>query len=117
MRKNKRVEFNSPSGFPVAFGVELESKQKVNSDLHGVKAWKFAEEGHCRGQLSARATNRDITANTVHAIDAALCHMMVIRCAAVGASADKPRLFRYSACRRDVLAPGLAAGTALSTHA
>ena len=28
----------------MAFGVELESKQKVNSDLHGVKAWKFAEE-------------------------------------------------------------------------
>ena len=85
MRKNKRVEFNSPSGFPVAFGVELESKQKVNSDLHGAKAWKFAEEGHCRGQLSARATNRGITANTVHAIDAALCHMVILRGAAVGA--------------------------------
>ena len=85
MRKNKRVEFNSPSGFPVAFGVELESKQRVNSDLHGAKAWKFAEEGHCRGQLSARATNRGITANTVHSIDAALCHMVILRGAAVGA--------------------------------
>ncbi|BAQ94429.1 DNA-directed RNA polymerase [uncultured phage_MedDCM-OCT-S38-C3] len=86
-KKNKRVEFNSPSGFPVALGAEVDKKQKVTSDLYGQKAWSFAEEGHQPGTLSARATNRGITANVIHVIDASYCHLVLCRCAGVGAQA------------------------------
>lgn len=85
MRENKYIEFESPSGFPLRFGFEVEKKQRVVTDLHGSRRWTFAERPHEKGQLSTRATNRGITANVVHSIDAALCHAVVQRCQFVAA--------------------------------
>lgn len=85
MRENKYIEFQSPSGFPLRLGFEVEKRQRVNTDLHGSRRWTFAERPHEKGQLSTRATNRGITANVVHSIDAALCHAVVHRCQSVAA--------------------------------
>jgi len=83
MRANQYIEFESPSGFPLRLGFELEKKQRVHTDLHGSRSWTFAERPQEKGQLSARATSRGITANVVHSIDAALCHAVVQRCSFV----------------------------------
>ena len=84
LRSQQRIQWISPMGFPLAFGVQLEGKQKTNTLIHGARRWKQADVDVEPGELSARATNRGITANTIHAFDAALVHAMVLRCGMVG---------------------------------
>lgn len=64
-------------GFPVALGVEQEAKQRVRTEINGSKRWATKEAGVISGELSARATNRGITANVIHAFDASFCHAVV----------------------------------------
>ena len=83
LKKQKRIQWTSPMGFPVSLGSELERNQKVRTDLHGARRWEQVNSGWKPGELSARATNRGITANTIHTFDAAYCHAVVLRCAQI----------------------------------
>ena len=79
MKRQRRIRFHSPMGFPLALGVEQEAKQKINTHISGSGRWKNADAGVVSGELSARATNRGITANVIHAFDASMCHAVVQR--------------------------------------
>lgn len=77
MKRQQRIRFTTPMGFPVALGVEQEAKQRVRTEINGSKRWATKEAGVISGELSARATNRGITANVIHAFDASFCHAVV----------------------------------------
>ena len=77
MKRQQRIRFTSPMGFPIALGVEQEARQKVSTVINGTKRWETLDSGVVPGELSARATNRGITANVVHAFDASYCHAVV----------------------------------------
>lgn len=77
VKKQKRIRWNSPSGFPLSFGSALADKQKTNTWVHGSRRWRQSGVDVEPGELSARATNRGVMANTIHAFDAALVHLLV----------------------------------------
>ncbi len=77
MKRQQRIRFTTPMGFPIALGVEQEARQKVRTEINGSKRWEIKEAGVIPGELSARATNRGITANVIHAFDASFCHAVV----------------------------------------
>ena len=77
MKRQQRIRFTTPMGFPVALGVEQEARQKVRTEMNGSKRWETQEACVIPGELSARATNRGITANVIHAFDASFCHAVV----------------------------------------
>ena len=85
IKQQQRIRWMSPLSFPLAFGSLLEAKQNNRTYLFGSRKWQHANVSVEDGELSARATNRGITANTIHAFDAAQVHAMVVRCAAVKA--------------------------------
>ena len=82
--KQKTVSWMSPMDFPLAFGVQLDEKQRTNTALHGARRWKRVDSHGTPGELSAMATGRGITANTIHVFDGALVHAVVLRCAVMG---------------------------------
>jgi DNA-directed RNA polymerase len=84
MAKQQRIVWTSPMDFPLAFGVQLEEKQRTSTALYGSRKWKRRDVEVEPGELSARATNRGITANTIHVFDAALVHAVVLRCGMKG---------------------------------
>lgn len=84
IRAEKPVRWDSPMSFPLAFANRLDHKQRTNTYLHGRRRWQHVDVTVEEGELSARATNQAITANTIHAFDAALCHAVVIRSASKG---------------------------------
>ena len=84
MKRQQRIRFSTPMGFPVALGVEQEARQKIATAINGTKRWETLDSGVVRGELSARATNRGITANVIHAFDASFCHAVVQRMHGVG---------------------------------
>lgn len=77
LKQQQRVRFTTPMGFPIALGVEQEARQKVSTEINGSKRWETREAMVTPGELSARATNRGITANVIHAFDASFCHAVV----------------------------------------
>lgn len=84
IKEQKAIEWTSPFGFPVV----LAAKQRLNTPtrtlLHGSRGWRSEETERRRGELSARATNRAITANLIHSFDAALAHAVICRAEDVG---------------------------------
>ena len=84
VKEQQLIRWTSPMGFPMALGAQVEEKQRTNTTLHGARRWKRADAGFQPGELSARVTNRGITANAVHSFDAAMVHAVVLRCAGVG---------------------------------
>ena len=84
MKRQQRIRFTTPMGFPIALGVEQEIRQKVATVINGTKRWETLDSGVVPGELSARATNRGITANVIHAFDASYCHAVVQRMQRVG---------------------------------
>lgn len=85
LRKQQPIRWNSPSGFPIRLGSLMEETQKVGTAINGSRRWKRVDANYEPGQLSARVTNRGITANAIHTFDAAFCHQMVLTCASVRA--------------------------------
>lgn len=81
MKRQQRIKFYMPMGFPLALGSELEAKQKIATVINGTRRWKTTEHITIPGELSARATNRGITANVIHGFDASFCHAVVERMA------------------------------------
>ena len=84
MKRQQRIRFTTPMGFPIALGVEQEARQKVDTVINGTKRWETLDSGVVPGELSARATNRGITANVIHAFDGSFCHAVVQRMQRVG---------------------------------
>lgn len=84
MAKQKRIQWVSPMGFPIALGNEVEHKQRVRSSIHATRRWTHTDGHFEQGTLSAKTTNRGVTANTVHTFDAAHCHAVVTRCQQLG---------------------------------
>jgi hypothetical protein len=85
VKKQQRIQWVSPMGFPLAFGAQLEEKQRTTTKIHGARRWARVDADVEPGELSARATNRGITANTIHAFDGALVQAMVLRSGMVDA--------------------------------
>ena len=79
MKHQQRIRFMTPMGFPIALGVEQEARTKVATVINGSKRWETLDSGVVPGELSARATNRGITANVIHAFDGSFCHAVVHR--------------------------------------
>jgi DNA-directed RNA polymerase len=83
IKKQQTVRWTSPMGFPLAFGNLLEEQEKTSTAIHGARRWKRHDTDVAPGELSARNTNRGITANTIHVFDAALVHAVVVACGKV----------------------------------
>jgi DNA-directed RNA polymerase len=81
VKKQQRIRWQSPMGFPVSLGSEVEQKQRHNTVLHGRRRWRQHDVDYEPGMLSAVTTNRGVTANTIHTFDAALCQAVILRCA------------------------------------
>lgn len=80
LSSGKPVQWSSPLGFPIRLGDALDARTTVQTAAHGRRRWKAWSDNARDGELSARATNRAVTANTVHSFDAALCQIIVSRC-------------------------------------
>jgi DNA-directed RNA polymerase len=86
LKRQQPVSWQSPSEFPVRLASLIEETQKVNTVINGARRWRRVDADYEPGQLSARLTNRGITANCIHTFDGAFCQQMVLTCASVGAS-------------------------------
>lgn len=75
------VEWLTPMGWPMHLGRELEDTVAAGTLLTGKPRMRSRHQQPTEGELSARATNRGITANLVHSFDAALVHTIVSRAA------------------------------------
>ena len=79
MKRQQRIRFHTPMGFPVSLGVEQEKRTKIQTAINGSKRWQTTSTIVIPGELSARATNRGIMANVIHAFDGSLCDAVVQR--------------------------------------
>lgn len=77
LKKQKKLEFHSPMGWPMSMGNELDGKSNIRTEINGSKRWKTPEALAYPGELSARATSRGLTAHFVHMFDASFCHALV----------------------------------------
>ena len=84
MKRQQRIQFHTPMGFPVSLGVEQEKRTKIATAINGSKRWQTTDTVIIPGELSARATNRGIMANVIHAFDGSLCDAVVMRMHGVG---------------------------------
>ena len=84
VKAQKPIEWTTPMGFPMRLGSLTPSRSKVQTLLSGAPSWQTLMDKPERGELSARATNRSITANLVHSFDGALVHAVVHRGATHG---------------------------------
>lgn len=80
LASGKPISWESPMGMPIRLGDLLDARTKVATLAHGNRRWRTWKDRAEKGELSARSTNRAITANFVHSFDAALCQLMVSRC-------------------------------------
>jgi DNA-directed RNA polymerase len=85
IKKQMPVRWTSPMGFPLSFGTMLEEQEKTSTAIHGARRWKRHDTSVEPGELSARNTNRGITANTIHAFDGAYLQAVVLACGKVRA--------------------------------
>jgi len=83
--KKKPVEWVGPTGWPMHLGEELPGTIDSGTALASLPRQRSRREDRPAGELSARATNRGITANAVHSFDGALCHSIVSTAVAHGA--------------------------------
>ncbi|MEN9766736.1 MAG: uncultured phage MedDCM-OCT-S38-C3 [Cyanobacteriota bacterium] len=79
-----RLQWTSPMGMPIWLGDELDPRSSVTTLTHGSRRWQTWKDEAQAGELSARSTNRAITANAIHSFDAALCQLLVSRCGEQG---------------------------------
>ena len=84
LKRQQRIRYTTPMGFPIALGVEQEARRKVATTINGSKRWETTDTVVIPGELSARATNRGITANVIHSFDGSFCSAVVGRMHATG---------------------------------
>lgn len=73
----KPISWTSPMGMPIRLGDLLDARTTVTTLAHGNNRWRTWKDQADEGELSARSTNRAITANFVHSFDAALCQLLI----------------------------------------
>lgn len=77
VRKERKLRWTGPMGFPVQLGRIHDQRRVVNSLTRGSRRWRAATDAVTAEGLSAMSTNRSITANMIHSFDAALCHAVI----------------------------------------
>lgn len=75
----KPISWTSPMGMPIRLGDLLDARSKVTTLAHGNRRWRTWKDQAEEGELSARSTNRAITANFVHSFDGAFCQLLISR--------------------------------------
>ena len=72
-------------GTPIRLGEKHDARTTVNTLTRGKRRWlKWNDQAAGKDELSARTTNRSITANLCHSFDASLCQMQILRAEALG---------------------------------
>ena len=85
LSQGKFVEWTNPMGTPIRLGEKHDARSTVTTLTRGKKRWqKWNDQAAGTDELSARTTNRSITANLCHSFDAALCQMQILRAEALG---------------------------------
>lgn len=79
VRRQQPIRWTSPAGLPVVLAGKQRTNAPARTLLHGSQGWRTDDSERRREELSARATNRGITANLVHSFDAAHAHAVVCR--------------------------------------
>ena len=85
VRAQKPIEWTTPMGFPIRLGAPAPMRSKVQTLMSGSPSWQTLMDKPKAGELSARATNRSITANLAHSFDGAFAAAIVHRGAMHGA--------------------------------
>lgn len=80
LAQGKPITWVSPMGMPIRLGDLLDARTTVTTLAHGNRRWRTWKDKAEEGEMSARSTNRAITANFVHSFDAALCQALISRC-------------------------------------
>lgn len=80
LAQGKPLQWTSPMGMPLRLGDQLDARSTVATLTQGKRRWQAWNDEAAAGELSARTTNRSITANTVHSFDAAFCQIIVSIC-------------------------------------
>jgi DNA-directed RNA polymerase len=80
LSSGSQLQWTSPMGLPIRLGDLLDARTTVNTAAHGSRRWAAWNDSASDGELSARSTNRAITANTVHVFDAAFCQLIISKC-------------------------------------
>lgn len=85
LSQGKFIEWTNPMGTPIRLGEKHDARSTVNTLTRGKRRWlKWNDQAAGRDELSARTTNRSITANLCHSFDASLCQMQILRAEALG---------------------------------
>lgn len=77
LAKGEQLEWINPLGVPMRLGDQLDPRTTVTSLTHGKRRWQAWTDQADDGELSARSTNRAVTANVIHHFDAAHAHIIV----------------------------------------
>lgn len=77
LTQQQPVQWTTPMSWPMRLGEELELTVASGTTLAGRPRQRSRRREGLEGELSARATNRGITANAIHSFDAAFCHAIV----------------------------------------
>lgn len=82
--RQQAIQWTSPMGWPMRLAAELGDTVSSGTALTARPRQRSRRENHPDGELSARATNRGITANALHSFDAAICHSVICGAEAKG---------------------------------
>jgi len=108
MRNSQPLQWLSPMGMPIHVGRPALAKSRINTLLHGRRAWQTLMDQPQPGELSAVETSRGITANLIHSFDAALAWQVVCSGAERGISVlPNHDCFGVAPCDADWLAATL----------
>ncbi len=77
LSEGKKMRWTTPMGLPIELGEQHDPRSNVNTLTQGKKRWQPWNERSHPEELSARTTNRAITANFCHSFDASLAQAMI----------------------------------------
>lgn len=84
LRRERPLRWAGPSGFPIELAQRYDPRRKVATLTRGKRRWRALGDADAGEGLSARETNRSITANLIHSFDAAFLHQLVSACSEHG---------------------------------
>ncbi len=80
LAKGAPMQWTSPMGVPMQMAHQLDARTNVQTLTKGSRRWQAWNDQADDGELSARITNRSITANVIHHFDGAHCQAIVSIC-------------------------------------
>lgn len=81
LNKGKVMEWTSPSGWPMRVADRVPTKRKIDTHLFGKKTAVVIADQPMDSPLSAAQANKSISANAIHAFDAAMAQVVVYKAA------------------------------------